>query len=127
MRDAMRPMLPSESTLRSAAPTSLADPSPKKEVERVVVAGGTLVELHPPRMGQADVMIEGGTIAQVGGQMPDDVPRVDASGCFVMPAFVVAQPAFAGRPAAPAARGSLPAGIRPPRAVRVRANRTAPR
>jgi cytosine/adenosine deaminase-related metal-dependent hydrolase len=82
-------MLPSESTLRSAAPASLADPSPKKE-ERVVIAGGTLVELHPARMGQADILIEGATIAQIGGAMPEDAPRVDASGCFVMPAFVVA-------------------------------------
>ena len=90
MRDVTRPMLPSESTLRSAAPTSLPDPSEKKEVERVVIAGGTLVELHPARMGQADILIEGSTIAQIGGEMPADAPRVDASGCFVMPAFVVA-------------------------------------
>jgi hypothetical protein len=74
-------MLPSESTLRSAAPASLADPSPKKE-ERVVIAGGTLVELHPARMGQADILIEGATIAQIGGQLPEDVPRVD--GRFVV-------------------------------------------
>jgi cytosine/adenosine deaminase-related metal-dependent hydrolase len=89
MRAAMPSMLPSESTLRSAAP-SLAEPEPKKAVERMVIAGGTLVELHPPRLGQADVMIEGATIAQVGGEMPADAPRVDASGCFVMPAFVIA-------------------------------------
>lgn len=84
----MPTMLPSESTLRSAAPTTEAEP--KKIVERVVIAGGTLVELHPPRLGQADVLIEGAAIAQVGGEMPADAPRVDASGCFVMPAFVVA-------------------------------------
>lgn len=89
MTGAMPSMLPSESTLRSAAP-SLAEPEPKKTVERLVLAGGTLVELHPPRLGQANVLIEGSSIAQVGGEMPASVPCVDVSGCFVMPAFVVA-------------------------------------
>ena len=70
MRDVTRTMLPSESTLRSAAPTSLPDPSEEKEVERVVIAGGTLVELHPARLGQADILIEGSTVAQVVGEMP---------------------------------------------------------
>jgi cytosine/adenosine deaminase-related metal-dependent hydrolase len=89
MRGAMRSMLPSEATLRSAAPSAV-DPSPKKVAERVVIAGGTLVELHPARMGQADILIEGSTIAQIGGEMPVDAPRVDATGCFVMPAFAIA-------------------------------------
>jgi len=55
-----------------------------------VLAGGTLVELHPPRMGPADLLVRGESIAQVGGAMPDDAPRVDVSGCVVTPAFAVA-------------------------------------
>jgi len=82
-------MLPSETTLRSAAP-SVADPGPKIIVEQLVIAGGTLVDMHPPRMGPADILIEGDTIVRVGGPMPETAPRVDASGCFVTPAFVVA-------------------------------------
>jgi cytosine/adenosine deaminase-related metal-dependent hydrolase len=56
----------------------------------IVLAGGTLVELHPPRMGQADVILRGGTIAQVGGPVPEGLPRVDVSGCIVTPAFTIA-------------------------------------
>lgn len=81
-------MLPSENTLRSAAPVDLPDLPTTGDA--LVLAGGTLVEVHPPRMGQADVMVRGEVIVQVGGAMPDDVPRVDVSGCIVTPAFVVA-------------------------------------
>lgn len=80
-------MLPSETTLRSAAPT--AD-GPSLDEEAVVLAGGTLVELHPPRMGKADLLVRGGRIAQVGGEMPEGVARVDVNGCVVTPAFVIA-------------------------------------
>lgn len=55
----------------------------------MVLAGGTLVELHPPRMGPADVLVRGETIVQIGGVIPEDVPRVDVSGCIVTPAFAV--------------------------------------
>lgn len=56
----------------------------------MVLAGGTLVELHPPRLGRADVLVRGERIAQVGGEMPADVPRIDVTDCVVTPAFVVA-------------------------------------
>lgn len=82
-------MLPSETTLRSAAP-SIADPGPKPALEQLVLAGGTVVDIHPPRVVPADVLVEGGVVAQVGGAMPADAPRVDAGGCIVTPAFVVA-------------------------------------
>ena len=79
-------MLPSENTLRSAAP--VIDPEEQAaEKSAVVLAGGTLVELHPPRMGQADVLVRGGQIVHVGPDMPEGIPRVDVSGCIVMPAF----------------------------------------
>lgn len=82
-------MLPSEATLRSAAP-SVADAGPKPAAERVVLAGGAVLDFHPPRIAPADLLVEGGIVAQVGGEMPSDAPRVDVSGCFVAPAFVVA-------------------------------------
>jgi cytosine/adenosine deaminase-related metal-dependent hydrolase len=85
----MSSMLPSESTLRSAAP-SIPDPGAKPIAERVVLAGGTVLDLHPPRIAPADVLVEGGVVAQVGGAMPAGVPRVDVGGCFVTPAFAVA-------------------------------------
>lgn len=40
-------------------------------------------------MSQADVLVRGSTIAQVGGSMPGNLPRFDVSDCFVTPAFVV--------------------------------------
>ena len=81
-------MLSSESTLRSAAPAPGEGDGPSEET--VVIAGGTLVEVHPPRMGVADVLVRGDTIVQVGGVMPEGAPRVDASGCIVTPAFTIA-------------------------------------
>lgn len=56
----------------------------------MVLTGGTLVEVHPARIGQADVLVRGETVVQVGGTMPDDAPRVDVSGCVLTPAFTVA-------------------------------------
>jgi cytosine/adenosine deaminase-related metal-dependent hydrolase len=82
-------MLASENTLRSAAPTGDVPALPTTG-DAVVLAGGTLVELHPPRMGQADVVCRGEVVVQVGGKIPDDLPRIDVSGCLVTPAFVVA-------------------------------------
>lgn len=79
----------SESTLRSAAPP-VDDVLSSRAAGMVVLAGGTLAELHPPRMGQADIVVKGDVIAQVGGIVPDSLPRVDVSGCIVTPAFVVA-------------------------------------
>ncbi len=83
-------MLPSESTLRSAAPSVAADDIARVTEQAVVLAGGTVVELHPVRMGQADVVLRGATITQVGGAVDERLPRVDVSGCLVMPSFVVA-------------------------------------
>lgn len=83
-------MLPSESTLRSAAPSVGADELARITEQEVVLAGGTLIEFHPPRMGQADVVLRGAQIAQVGGPIAENLPRVDVSGCVITPAFVVA-------------------------------------
>ncbi len=52
-----------------------------------MIAGATVVELYPPRVERADVLVEGGAVAQVGGAMPEGVGRLDAPGCYVMPAF----------------------------------------
>ncbi|MCA9585271.1 MAG: amidohydrolase family protein [Myxococcales bacterium] len=77
---------PSDTTLKSAAPDVRPVVLPTAD-DALVISGGTLVELHPPRMGKADVLIAGGSIVQVGGDMPGGIPHVDASGCFVTPAF----------------------------------------
>jgi cytosine/adenosine deaminase-related metal-dependent hydrolase len=81
-------MLASENTLRSAAPVDV--PVLPTTGDAIVLTGGTLVEVHPPRMGQADVLIRGEVIVQVGGSLPAELPRFDVSGCIVTPAFVVA-------------------------------------
>jgi cytosine/adenosine deaminase-related metal-dependent hydrolase len=78
----------SESTLRSAAP-SLEDDLDING-SSLVLGGGTLVDLHPVRVTQADILIRGDAIVQVGGTMPDRVPRLDVSDCIVTPAFTVA-------------------------------------
>lgn len=83
-------MPPSESTLRSAAPAP-----PSREVDRPVEAsfvltGATLVELHPVRVRNADVIVSGQHISQVGGDIPHGLPEVDVSGCVLTPAFAVA-------------------------------------
>jgi len=83
-------MLTSDSTLRSAAPVSGGIDLVEAEQASLVLAGGTLVEVHPARLGIADVLVRGETIAQVGGIMPEGVPRIDVSGCILTPAFAVA-------------------------------------
>ncbi|MBX3190255.1 MAG: amidohydrolase family protein [Labilithrix sp.] len=83
-------MLPSETTLKSAAPTAGAGETALGDEAATILAGGTLVELNPPRMGLADVLLRGSHIAQVGGRMPEGAPRVDVSGCVVSPAFAIA-------------------------------------
>lgn len=82
-------MLHSESTLRSAAPSVGADEVARLTEQAVVLTGGTLLELHPTRMGKADVVLRGAQIVQVGGRVDDDLPRVDVSDCIVTPAFTV--------------------------------------
>jgi cytosine/adenosine deaminase-related metal-dependent hydrolase len=84
-------MQPSDSTLRSAAPVADGIELIDRPVEAsLVLAGGTLVEVHPPRVAVADVLVRGETIVQVGGAMPEGVPRVDVGGCILTPAFAVA-------------------------------------
>lgn len=82
-------MLTSDSTLKSAAPVADGDVTLPIETS-MVLAGGTLIELHPSRLGVADVLVRGDRIVQVGGAMPESVPRVDVTGCIVTPAFTVA-------------------------------------
>jgi len=83
-------MQTSDSTLRSAAPVSGAIDLLEAEQASLVLAGATLVELDPPRLATGDVLVRGATIAQVGGAMPEGVPRVDLGGCMLTPAFAVA-------------------------------------
>ncbi len=83
-------MLTSDSTLRSAAPVAGAAGIDMPVETSLVLAGGTLVELHPPRMGVADVLVRGEHVVQVGGTMPEGATRIDVSGCVVTPAFTVA-------------------------------------
>lgn len=85
-------MLTSDSTLRSAAPVGPdgAGEAGLPVEECLVLAGGALVEVHPPRMGVADVLVRGANVVQVGGAMPEGATRVDVSGCIVTPAFTVA-------------------------------------
>jgi cytosine/adenosine deaminase-related metal-dependent hydrolase len=73
----------SEHTLRSASPKDPQVVNP----DAVVLVGGTIVDVHPPRVETADVVIEGDRISQVGGELPRGATRVDASGCLVMAAF----------------------------------------
>jgi len=80
----------SDSTLRSAAPVAGAEGSDLPIEVSLVLAGGTLIEVHPARMAVADVLIRGESIVQVGGTMPEGATRVDVSGCVVTPAFTVA-------------------------------------
>ena len=82
-------MLTSDRTLRSAAPAPSDGEDPAVEAS-TILAGGTLVEVHPPRVVQADVLVRGDTIVQVGGTMPENATHIDASGCIITPAFAVA-------------------------------------
>jgi putative selenium metabolism protein SsnA len=57
--------------------------------EKLALVGGTVVELDPPRVERADVLLAGDAIAAVGGAVGAGVTRIDMSGCLVTPAFVV--------------------------------------
>lgn len=83
-------MLTSDSTLRSAAPVADPGGSDPQLQTSMVLTGGTLVELHPARLNQGDVLIRGEHIVQIGGTMPEHATRIDVSGCMVTPAFTVA-------------------------------------
>ena len=55
----------------------------------IAIVGGTIVELDPPRVERADVLVEGARIRQIGGEIPSGVSRLDAQRCIVTPAFAV--------------------------------------
>jgi putative selenium metabolism protein SsnA len=55
----------------------------------IALVGGTALELDPPRVTRADVLLQGDRITQVGGELPREASRIDAHGCVVLPAFVV--------------------------------------
>ena len=55
----------------------------------IALVGGTIATLDPPRVERADVVMEHDRIVQVGGEVPAHASRIDASGCVVMPGFVV--------------------------------------
>ena len=55
----------------------------------IALLGGTIVELDPPRVERADVLIDHGRIVAVGGEIPKGASHIDARGCVVTPAFVV--------------------------------------
>lgn len=83
-------MLHSESTLRSAAPSVPDDEKARATAEALVLAGGSLVELHPPKIVQTDLVLRGPVIEQVGSAGTQGLPRVDISGCLITPAFTIA-------------------------------------
>ena len=55
----------------------------------IALLGGTVVELDPPRVERADVLIDRGRIAGVGVEIPTGASHIDARGCVVTPGFVV--------------------------------------
>jgi cytosine/adenosine deaminase-related metal-dependent hydrolase len=54
------------------------------------LAGGTLIELRPPRVRRADLVLDGGRIASVGGTAPEGARRIDAAGAIVLPGLACA-------------------------------------
>jgi putative selenium metabolism protein SsnA len=58
-------------------------------LDSLALVGGTVVELDPPRVERADVVIGGDRIVRVEGATSTHAPRIDASGCLVMPALAV--------------------------------------
>jgi cytosine/adenosine deaminase-related metal-dependent hydrolase len=83
-------MRTSDRTLRSAT-SVVGEEGVDRPIEpSLILGGGTLVEVHPPRMSQADVLVRGDAVVQVGGTMPERATRIDVSGCLVTPAFAVA-------------------------------------
>ena len=57
----------------------------------VLLTGGTVVaSLDPARVTDADVLVEGGRVAAVGGSSDGAAVRRDCSGCFVVPGNVCA-------------------------------------
>jgi len=59
-------------------------------MDAFALVGGTVVELDPPRVERADVVVRADRIVDVGvGRAPKDATRIDATGCVITPAFVV--------------------------------------
>jgi putative selenium metabolism protein SsnA len=57
----------------------------------LALVGGTVVAgLGRPELSQADVVLDGPSISQVGGRIPDDAAVRDCSGCLVIPGVVCA-------------------------------------
>ncbi len=59
----------------------------------IALLGGTIVELDPPRVERADVVLDRGHVTRVvpaGGEIPKVASPVDVHGCLITPAFVVA-------------------------------------
>ncbi len=54
----------------------------------LLLSGGTVVELDPPRVRKADVWVDGPTIRSVGAAA-GAATRIDCSGCVVLPGLVV--------------------------------------
>jgi cytosine/adenosine deaminase-related metal-dependent hydrolase len=60
------------------------------DLATMILSGGTVVELDPPRVERADVTVEGDRISAVGpARKRAGVVAVDVSGCLVLPAFAV--------------------------------------
>lgn len=57
---------------------------------KTALVGGTLVTLNPKEVVRADLVFEGARIVQVGGEIAGNVTKVDATGCLILPALVVA-------------------------------------
>jgi len=56
-------------------------------VSLALVGGTVLVALHPPAVVRADLLIDGGRIAALGG-VPTGTPTRDCSGCLIIPGNV---------------------------------------
>jgi hypothetical protein len=73
-------ILPSESTLQSAAPSVGAGDVARVTEQVMVLTGGTLLQLHPTRMGRSDVVIRGSHIVQVGGSVSASISTSPKTG-----------------------------------------------
>src|SRR5437667_7311945 len=61
-------------------------------MDAFALVGGTLVELDPPRVERAEIIVRGDRVIDVaapGCELPKDAAKIDAAGCVITPAFVV--------------------------------------
>jgi putative selenium metabolism protein SsnA len=75
----------------------------------IALVGGTIVELDPPRVERANVLLDRGHVARVGEDPPKGATVIDATGCLVLPAFVVGHTHLYSS----LARGMPPPGVAP--------------